>query len=194
MEKEDKSILGMIHLAKEEQVKNLDFRNAIDTLDEIPDELYELTDLEELILSHISISKFANKINKLTKLRILEIYDTEFTEFPSELIGLESLENLSMRSDRLIEIPKELNTWNTLTYLNLGECTNIKNLNGLPPNLLYLWIDGNGFEYFPNKIFELKNLSKIVIRHFKLKELPKGIFELKNLAALFADDNMLTFI
>jgi len=190
-----KTIHGQINLAREKKLKKLDFSDVEDTLDEIPDEIYELTDLVELNFGiKFSISKISNKIHNLKNLKGLTIIKSEFSEFPLELIEMKSLTKLSIQSQKIIELPKELNNWHSLKYLNLCNCDHLKRLNGLPPNLTYIYINGDSFEQFPEKIFELEKLGKIVAKNFKLQELPLNLFELKNLYALFFGDSKLKSI
>lgn len=193
MSNEDKTILSLINEAKEKKLKRLDFFEVEDTSNEIPDELYELTDLEELIMSDkFSFSEVSPKITNLKNLKELSFRELELTEFPLKLTQMESLTDLSITSHKLTELPKELDNWNTLTYLNLGGCKRLKKINGLPPELSYIYVNGESFGKFPKKIFELEKLNKLVAPNFKLKELPKELFELRALHSLFFENSLLT--
>ena len=108
------------------------------------------------------------------------------------LTRIESLTDLTLNSTKIIELPQELNDWQTLEYLNLGECDNLESINGLPPNLSYLYLNGNKFDKIPVQVFELKKLRKLVATKFGIKEIPSDLFNLVDLSALFLDENQLS--
>lgn len=195
MSKKEKTIIDLINEAREQKSKILNLLNSEDYLDEIPDELYDLEDLNELHFGNrIKKIDFSNKICNLKNLVELSIFNDDLDEIPQELIKLNSLKKFSIRSTKLVKLTKHLNEWATLEYLNLGNCSALKEVHGLPPNLTYIYLNGASFEHFPEEVYKLKNLVKLVASDFRLDFIPKEIFELKELCALFLGDNNLTEI
>ncbi|WP_417939891.1 leucine-rich repeat protein [Flavobacterium sp. RS13.1] len=189
-------IQNLIRETIDKNLPKLDFysidKSDQEELTEIPDILFDLTNIEELDLSiHFSISEVPIMFQRLKSLKKLTIKG-DFEKFPISLIGMKSLTELTIYSDTLTFLPQELDDWDSLTYLNISGCPNVNSIIGLPPNLIYIYIVGQNFKEFPDKIFGLHQLYKIVLRNFRLKELPKGLFKLKKLAALFAGDNFLS--
>jgi internalin A len=193
MSHENQTIHELILEAREQNLKILNFLETKDALIDIPDELYELTELEELHLRNgFSISKISNKIKNLKNLKELTICNAEFTRFPLELIEMDSLTNLIIESPKLTELPTELSKWEKLGYLNLRNCSHLNQIIGLPPKLHYIYLQGDSFTDFPTKVFELNALTKIVTRCFKLKNIPEELFNLNDLRALFIGNSTLT--
>lgn len=188
-----KTIKSLIREAQENNSTILKFYDAEDSLNEIPKEIFELSNLEELHFNNkFPISKIPSDIKKLRKLKKLTISNTDLKEFPFTIMSLESLTELTLAFSGITELPTELNSWNSLTNLNIFGCGKLKNIIGLPPKLEYLDINGGGFSKFPKKIFELQELTNIIITSFKLKELPKQLYDLKKLESLNVGNNQLS--
>ncbi|MES2588812.1 MAG: COR domain-containing protein [Bacteroidota bacterium] len=192
MDKEKKTIEEQIDEAKNKKIKAFTFSFEEEKINVIPESIYQLKELEELNLNlAFSVEKISRKILQLKKLTKLSI-DGDFKKFPLELMEMESLTELTISSFSLSELPVELNNWHKLEYLNLGSCNALSKINGLPPNLTYIYVTGQKFIKIPDKIFGLDKLAKAVLNGFKLKSLPNALFELKNLSSLFLTDNLLT--
>ncbi len=175
----------LISEAYDSKVTKLSFKGIEVLPDHIPNDLYKLTHLKHIDLADIPVQTLNPEIKNLVNLQQLEINNSTLEIFPVELMSLPSLKKLTLVSSHLSEIPKYVETWSKLTYLNLSGCTSLEYLNGLPQNLNYLNISKNAYKTFPKKIFGLKWLWKIVAEHLGLTEIPEDIFKLKGLAAMF---------
>ncbi len=193
MEETKKDYKDLIQEAKENNSKNLALYDESISLKNIPDEIFELINLEELTIRNIEIDIISPKIKNLTKLRTLDLRG-QISKFPIELMTLSSLEEFTLNSIVLEEIPQEINKWDTLKYLNLDGCNNLNKINGLPKNLTYLNISRIGYSELPEIIFELKTLWKLVAGDLKLGTLPEWLFEMNSLLALFLRGNNLKTI
>src|SRR5437868_14552051 len=107
-----KNIPDLIKEAKEKKLKKLEFYKFNFSFDTIPDEVYDLINLEELQIK-FSGAKISKKIQKLKNLKILKV-DGQFVKFPMELLEMESLQELTLSSETLKEIPTELDNWQSL--------------------------------------------------------------------------------
>ena len=70
MDKTNKSIQQLIVNVKENSLTKLDFRDTDEKFEELPDEVYELTNLEELNLGSNKVKNVSPKISKLNKLKV----------------------------------------------------------------------------------------------------------------------------
>lgn len=193
MSEKVRTVASIIEEAKKTNSKKIDFNNAEDTMDNIPDDLFELENLEYLNFGNrFTGTKIPSKILKLSNLKNLAIENDNFIDFPLELMQIKSLEELKFDSYSLVEIPKQLKEWKTLSYLNLSECSNLKRIFGLPPDLTYIYLNGISINNFPEEILNLMNLRKLVLHNFKFKNLPTELFNLNNLVSLFVGDNQLS--
>jgi internalin A len=183
------SIRQLIKNAKENNVKKINYYGDED----IPDEIFDLTFLEELKLTNkFSEKVFFEKIQEFKNLTELNIDLSYLSEFPKEIMEIKSLTRLFLSGENLFELPEKLNNWDTLEYLYLGGCKYLKKINGLPPNLNYLYVDGLKFSEFPKKIFKLKKINKLVAMNFNLRELPLELTDMSSLRALFLGKNKLS--
>lgn len=175
----------LINESKLQKSKSIDLRFIDEQFDKIPEELFQLTELEELKLGHnFTFKKLPEEILNLKKLKTLEITGN-LDEFPFIILNIKTLTKFTLNDSSLKVIPKDIENWSTLRYFNLGNCTNIEEVQGLPPNLRYLYLNGNFKKAIPRAVFGLKHLGKLVITNFDITYLPKEIFELKTLYALF---------
>jgi Leucine-rich repeat (LRR) protein/GTPase SAR1 family protein len=160
---------------------------------EIPDELFELIHLKKLELREFDISSSINRFSKFSNLEELSIGRCIVGEFPTALINLPKLKKLfiSTSDDKITELPAQLNNWHSLEYLGLGSCDSVSSVNGLPPNIDYLYLNGTSLEAIPDIIFFLKGLTKLVISHFNTPIIPPSIANLRNLQALFVTDSQI---
>ncbi|KAL6270909.1 hypothetical protein ACE6H2_027820 [Prunus campanulata] len=102
------------------------------------------------------------------------------TEVPnlSRSLNIEHI-NLSCCGS-LVEIPSYFQHLSKLTYLNLGSCTNLKNLPEMPCNLEFLDLHRIAIEELPSSVWSHEKISYLDIsdcRH--LKSLPSNTCKLK---------------
>jgi internalin A len=188
MDKPTKTIQQLITDVKENNLTKLNFYDSDEIIEEIPDEVYELTNIEELNLGSSQVKDISPKISNLNKLEIFNASKSDFEKFPLELMEVSSLTDIFLGSMKLKELPKELDRWDTLTYLNLRNSENLKLVVGLPPNLRYLYTTGPSLSKLPERLFGLNKLTKLVAEKIQLEKLPIKLFEMVGLIALFIID------
>lgn len=189
--KDFKDLKSLILHTKQQNLKSLSFYNVLEEIEEIPQELYQLDWLEKLNLGRFKLLEIPFGFQKLSNLKELTMDSSNFTGFPIELLSLKSLTNLSIKTNHL---PKELNDWTTLKYLNLGMSRELKSISGIPPNLNYLYINGFTLKEIPHKIYTLEKISKLVLTEFNFSEIPIKLFRLRTLISLFLNNNKISKI
>lgn len=192
---ETESIESAIANAKRENSKVFDFRNINEKDNFIPDDFFDLTELEEVILgSKLKLSSLPDKILRLRKLKVIEAHNPDLTEFPVHLGELPNLNSLLLNNASFKSIPKEISNWTKLTYLNLNKCNQLDAIENLPSNLEYLHIGHTALKTIPESFFQLKKVNKLVAVGLNLKFLPRELYNSSSLVSLFVGQNDLSTI
>jgi len=178
----------LIQEAKLNNSKILNLVSVDERLTVFPDEILELTKLEELSFGSTLINSIPDKIVNLQNLTKLHISGT-FTDFPLKLREIKALTEIQFQTDYLEALPSELDKWDQLDYLNLGRCKSLRKISGLPSNLEYIHIGQTALTQIPETIFGLNNLKKIVAVKLGLKSLPNELFTMKNMSSIYVGHN-----
>jgi internalin A len=186
--KTNKTIQQLIADVKENNLTKLNFGDSYEKFEELPDEVYELTSIEELHLGSNQIKNISKKIIRLNKLKIFRASNSDFEKFPLELMEVSSLTKIFIGSKNILELPEMLNHWDNLTYLNLGGSEKLEYVRGLPPNLDYLYIAGPSLLKLPENLFTLSKLTKLVIQKIQLGDFPIKLLEMTSLCNLYIID------
>lgn len=198
----------------------LDIYKAILTgndLTEIPNQVFEISSLQNLIVAVNPIKDFPCELNRLKRLKSISIAKTEITEINCDLSKLDSLEHFDISRNNLNNLPNEIKNIPNLKWLSLNgnSFTNLsfidkelKNLETLYlytneinelgnetkylSNLKELSIFDNKIESIPENIGDLINLRKLEIWNNPIKSISSNISKLTNLRTLRIDDDYLT--
>jgi internalin A len=76
-------------------------------LTEIPKEIFEIKNLENLCLGGNKIGSIPNEIQKLKKLKRINLSNNKFKNFPKSLITVSSLKEVRLSNNLLTTLPKE---------------------------------------------------------------------------------------
>jgi Leucine-rich repeat (LRR) protein/GTPase SAR1 family protein len=158
----------------------------------LPDEVFDLIHLEELHIYGFNIKSIPKRLYNLIELKELRIRNASIKKFPTELMKLPNLTSLTISSYNLSELPKLVENWTKLLFLDLDNCIYLNNIDNLPPNLIYLDISSTRFEAIPEAVFSLKNLKQLIANGLGLRYLPLDLFKLTSLEALYFSENQLT--
>ncbi len=155
-----------------------DWCNNVKSIDwvwwtDIPAEIWNLTNLNELHLSRNSLTSLPSEIWNLTNLTTLDLYHNSLTNLPPEISNLSNLTYLRLSENSLTSLPSEI--------LNLT-------------NLTDLDLDTNSLTSLPSEIWNLTNLTNLILAHNSLMSLPSEIWNLTNLTVLDLSNNSLTSI
>ena len=109
-------------------------------LKELPREIGNLVNLQELYLSDNQLTEIPKEIGNLSKLQILSLTYNGFTQIPKEIGNLFNLRILGLYKNKLKVIPKEIG--------NLS-------------NLQELFLSDNKLTKIPKELGDLRNLQKL---------------------------------
>ena len=185
------AVLKIIEQAAKEEWKTLDLAEY--ELKELPREVSDLTDLEELILGRVGMIEPRIHTNKLTslppelenlkKLRTLDLSCNPFEEIPEVVMRLYNLESLTLlpfsRRLRIKVIPQTI-----IQLVNLKEfCLMGGEIREIPkkmfrlPALTILNLSGNKIKHIPEEILESKSLEQIYVTSNPIENIPLKIVE-----------------
>ena len=154
--------------AKKEGATSLDLSEM--QLTELPEEIYQLVQLETLDLSNNRLRILPREIGQLTQLKSLFLRNNYLSNLPEEIGQLIQLENLYLRNNSLETLPKEISQLILLENLQLNY---------------------NSLETLPKEISQLTQLENLYLRNNSLKSLPAEISQLKQLKILTLVNNPL---
>jgi len=132
-------IIKLIERTKRDKLTNLDLSADVNNpdsfrLNNIPEEIFELTDLESLSINNNNLVEISNNISNLKRLKKLEISGNDIARLSDSIYDLGELESLDASYNHLKEISKKISGLHKLKNLNIS-WNEIKNL---PVELLQL--------------------------------------------------------
>jgi internalin A len=160
-------------------------------LTEIPEKVFELSQLKSLKLSFNKISEVPREIGKLVQLKILNFSYNLLFELPKEMSKLVQITHLDLSQNRFTEIPKEIMKLTQIESLELYsnkicEIPNeIKNLQ----QLRILSIFDNSISYLPKELEKLTQLSTLAISGNRITEVPE---EIGNIEVVILSENLIS--
>ena len=137
----------------------------------IPQEVFEISGLEDLSLAGNEINFLPPEIGKLTSLRRLQLSGNQLRTLPEELGELQALEGLWLHGNRLKELPSSLSSL---------------------VNLVQLSVAGNELEALPEGIGALKSLRELAAAGNKIRSLPSDLDGLVALEILGLFGNLIS--
>ncbi|XP_021834132.1 protein SUPPRESSOR OF npr1-1, CONSTITUTIVE 1-like [Prunus avium] len=144
--------------------------------------------------SQVTGSQLWNEEQKLINLKVISLRFCEYlTEVPNLSRSLKIV-HIDLRGCvSLVEIPSYFQTLHKLTYLELGGCTNLKNLPEIPCNVEFLDLSKTAIKELPSTVWSHKKITYFDITNCKfLERLPSrscklnvsGTFSLEGCASL----------
>nr|WP_321485559.1 COR domain-containing protein [uncultured Draconibacterium sp.] len=176
-QKENSTILNLNHLS----------------LFTIPEEVFELINLEQLIISNNKLSEIPNDISRLKKLKYIDASFNFITKIHSEIEQIQSLEVLKLNKNWLQCIPKSIYFLNNLKSLQIEDnyVYEIDSSIGNLKSLRELLLTRNSIKNLPSNIGGLKNLVTLNISNNKIEDIPREISELSKLKHFnFSNNNI----
>lgn len=111
--------LKLIEEAKEKKSKKLNIRHL--ELEEIPEEIGELTHLEEISLMYNNLEKLPSSFGNLVNLKRLHLSYNEFSEIPEVIYSLPKLQHVCIRNNQITEIPKNIEQLKGIRDIDLDD-------------------------------------------------------------------------
>eukprot|EP00058_Branchiostoma_floridae_P022229 XP_002607719.1 hypothetical protein BRAFLDRAFT_82834 [Branchiostoma floridae] len=161
-------------------------------LTSIPEEVFDITDLEFLIVSKNMLTSIPEGICRLRKLHHLEVEDNILTSLP-RLEKLQKLKKLYISDNQFTELPQALCLLYNLEQLSVGN----NPIKSLPDDvarlakLNTLCISGCQFDEFPRQVLQLKALEELWAGGCKFDFVPDEVGNLPNMWLLSLECNFL---
>uniref|UniRef100_A0A6B2L644 Oxidoreductase molybdopterin-binding domain-containing protein n=1 Tax=Arcella intermedia TaxID=1963864 RepID=A0A6B2L644_9EUKA len=141
-------------------------------LEEIPEEVFELTHIRTLLLFNNNLKTFPEKLSKLTNLQTLSVNANKLTEIPPVVSMLPELNELWMCDNKVTHLPKHLLD---------------------APELSVLGIESNMLEELPEWISEVPSLTILFADLNRIKRIPRQIGD-RPWGALLFNGNPVEFV
>ena len=194
--------------------KKLSFCNR--GLRELPEELFELTHLTELLLYCNKLDDLPPEFAQLSNLERLELDDNLFAQMPAAIFELRKLEVLNITANSFATVPPAISNLVNLVGVALPPITSLPAEIGDLPRLQHLHLRSSEnlpFEHigklkglrtlhlincklttFPREILDLHELHDLVLTNCELTEVPPEVGQLRKLHYLRLDGNRLTSV
>lgn len=167
---------------------------GFNSLESVPESVWQLTGMEELGLSCNKLKTISPAIVKLVKLKTLWIDNNPLEDFPETVCQLKQLEVLAVERCQLRILPSSLASLRDLLKLHLDN-----NLFGQLPdvvcelkNLRTLRLDNNQLKSLPRSFANLRWLRDLGLSRNCFKEFPRVVCELRKLEMLSIGGNQLS--
>lgn len=203
-------------LKHKEQTTALNLSFSYKEVSELPKEILNFPNLEELNVYYGKLNQLPEWIGQLSSLKTLTIQSCQLSTIPESIGKLKNLVYLSVGYNQLRSIPESIGELSQLLSLNLrsnllqtlpesiGKLTKLQTLY-LPSNQLTalpesigglidlpeLWVASNQLKGLPESIGKLKKLKRIHLYRNHLQSLPKSIEQLQELTELNVSYNKL---
>ncbi|SUD91314.1 leucine-rich repeat domain-containing protein [Psychrobacter phenylpyruvicus] len=175
-------------------LKNLKYLRLIG-FSELPDEIAQLDNLEELVFLRCGYVEFPKVLCELKNLKSLNIYSKTLQKLPDEIGNLTSLKNLKITGTSIEHLPDSIahltNLETMKTYANRDLKTLPVSIGNLS-KLQTLDVRGSELEAIPHSIGNLKQLKELILYSNSLESLPDSLTNLKQLERLDVSENPLS--
>ncbi|KAM3860332.1 leucine-rich repeat-containing protein 30a [Diretmus argenteus] len=162
-------------------------------LKDVPEELWELLELEKLNLSLNSLKVLPPQLALLSNLVVLNLWGNQLTSLPAEIGQLRRLRVLFAYRNRLTDVPEELGACTQLEVLSLAN----NQLSSLPSSLSNLSslkklnLSHNHITHVPGCVYNMKTLVFLHLAYNRLENLAENIQALVELKILIVEGNNL---
>lgn len=162
-------------------------------LDEVPPEVYELSDLTALDLSNNKLREFPTGLTRLYQLKRLSLGSNQISSIPDEIERMQELTWLDFTHTNVSWVSPNIAKLQNLASLGASDCR----MTEFPltfcqiPNLRKLGMFNNMITSLPQQIGLLRGLTKLDLSGNALTKLPKEIGLLTELAWLNLSRNQL---
>lgn len=177
-------------------LKNLKYLRLIGFI-ELPDEIAQLDNLEELVFLKCDFVEFPKVLCELRNLKSLNIYSKTLQKLPDDIGNLTSLTNINITGTSIKHLPDSIAN---LTNLEIIEVYANRYLKTLPVNignlskLQTLDVRGSELKAIPHSIGNLGQLKELILYSNGLQSLPDSLTNLKQLERLDISDNPLSHL
>ncbi|XP_019626607.1 PREDICTED: uncharacterized protein LOC109471708 [Branchiostoma belcheri] len=172
-----------------------EYGSDFEPLAQLPEEVFELQELEVLDLTGNKNIDISDQLTKLTNLKVLCLHNCNLKTVPAAVMKLPQLEMLILSYNENITLPDEMSGLINLTVLDLENC----NLDTLPPVVLKLsnlqeldlsadW-DSKLKISLPDELSNMNKLKGLRLHCRKLDTIPQVVLKLPQLEELDLSGN-----
>jgi len=163
-------------------------------IDSIPDDIVKLRNLASLKLNLNRLTSIPKCLSTLPELRVLDIGHNRFDKFPEAVLKLSTLESLDLSGHVGLGLPSEFQNLQQLGSLALfgTKLEQLPSWFGEITGLHTLYLDGNGFQSIPAAIFSLTALRILSLAGNPLHEVDPRLSALTELNILWLEDTGLS--
>ncbi|XP_035698034.1 uncharacterized protein LOC118431062 [Branchiostoma floridae] len=171
-------------MGKTTTLLTLDLSNQ--NLKQLPDELFELSELQALKLDRNKNIQLSEKLIILTNLNLLSLGECNLDTVPAAVMELRQLETLILSNNRNINLPDKMSSLINLNALLLDNC----DLHSLPPVVLKLShlhsldLSHNKQISLPDELYRLENIKAVRLRECSMATVPPVVLKLTQLEEL----------
>ena len=163
-------------------------------LDRLPDNLWQLANLQKLSLNINRLTELPESLGQLVHLKELVVGPNRLKTLPDSLTRLTNLVKLSVHENRISALPEGMGQLVNLNWLNVSR----NRLDDLPEsvgqliNLQNFHCSNNQLTTIPESFAYLANLRMLGLQSNSITALPDIVGDLANLEGLYLDNNPLT--
>lgn len=170
-------------------------------LDLLPEEVFQLNDVEVLVLSpereaciDFRLQALPRAVGQLVNLRALILDTNDLCEVPAEICDLVQLERLSLSNNSVRVLPEAFGKLRKLTSFHMSNNT----LEKLPTTfhelvaLRFLDLSSNRLQELPPEIGLLTGLESLVLAYNRLRQLPDSVCDMVGLHMLWIGFNRIS--
>ncbi len=147
--------------------------------------------LEDLTLHGLDLNEFPREIIKLKKLKALSLSSNQIPSLDKDIGDLQELEFLQLHHNKISEIPESVKNLKKLNRFlaNNNELTSIPSFLGDFPELSVVHLANNNIQKIPTF---LNKVESLVLENNHISEIPSEIKNLQNIKHLNLDGNQIT--
>ncbi len=166
-------------------------------LDELPEELFELTHLSVLFAKECGLKQLSPRLLELKKLTAVYLSDNQIKELPEGFGQLTYLQEVYLSNNQLAAVPDSVRHLERLRelYLDGNQLTAISPALARLRSLEILWLGNNQISELAPALLELGALKMLGLDHNQLREIPDyGTAGLHRLQKIYLEGNQLTTV
>ena len=183
-------------IKKSTRYPNILLNLSLRKINNIPLEVFNVLNIEQLNLSKNELTKIPVDIEKMINLTHLYLSNNNLSFLPEELFNLVKLKHLDINNNDLIDISTKIGNLIKLEYLHLeynkliALPDEIENLRGL----ILLYVHNNKLIFLSDTIGNLTELKQLYINDNELNSIPSSLGNLTKLTHLDISNNQIITI
>lgn len=163
-------------------------------LTEMPDEIFEVTNIEsikEIEMMHNSIKYLPEKIARLASLETINLRDNKLAFLPESLMYLSQVRKFILSKNCFNKFPEQLLSMQNLELLDLSnnQILELPDGMGMLESVQELWMSCNKLSRLPDSIVHMRQLEVLKIDANEFAEFPEQLASMCALRKLFIGCN-----